>query len=225
MKASKNFKILGAFFVTKRIGRIVIINIGQKIRKSNMIFLMLIDTEEDKRKFVILYEKYRNLMMRVAYDVLHDRYLAEDAVHSAFVKIAKSMEKIGEVDALETKRYLITITKNATIDIYRKRSTQMKREIYVDELTESEQPLTYMETDIDNRILDILKNLPVKYRDVFLLKYSSHMDNKEIAKLLRISEGNVRQRLARGKEMIQKAINNLEDGADETSGSNGPVVI
>ena len=190
-----------------------------------MIFLMLIDTEEDKRKFVILYEKYRNLMMKVAFNVLQDRYLAEDAVHSAFVKLAKSMEKIGEVDALETKRYLITITKNATIDIYRKRRTQMKREIYVDELAESEQPLTYMETDMDNRILDVLKNLPVKYRDVFLLKYSSHMENKEIAQVLRISEGNVRQRLARGKEMIQKAINSLEDGADETSGSNGPVVI
>lgn len=190
-----------------------------------MIFLMLIDTEEDKRKFVILYEKYRNLMMKVAYDVLHDKYLAEDSVHSAFVKVAKSMEKIGEVDSLETKRYLITITKNATIDIYRKRSTQMKKEIYVDELAESEQPLTYMETDIDNRILDILKNLPVKYRDVFLLKYSSHMENKEIAQVLRITEGNVRQRLARGKEMIQKAINSLEDGTDETSRSNGPVVI
>ena len=101
----------------------------------------------------------------------------------------------------------------------------MKREIYVDELAESEQPLTYMETDMDNRILDVLKNLPVKYRDVFLLKYSSHMENKEIAQVLRITEGNVRQRLARGKEMIQKAINSLEDGVDETSGSNGPVVI
>ncbi len=190
-----------------------------------MLFLMLVDTEEDKRKFVILYEKYRNLMMKVAYDVLKDEYLAEDAVHSAFVKLAKSMEKIGEVDALETKRYLITITKNATIDMYRKRSTQMKKEIHVDELAESEQPLTYMESDLDNQILDILKNLPVKYRDVFLLKYSSHMDNKEIAQMLRITEGNVRQRLARGKEMIQKEINSLEDGADEASGSNGPAVI
>ena len=116
------------------------------------------------------------------------------------------MEKIGE-----TKRYLITITKNSTIDIYRKRSSWMKREFFVDELSESDVPLTFLETETDNRVLDILKDLPVKYRDVFLLKYSSKLENSEIAELLRISEGTVRQRLCRGKTMIQQAINKLED--------------
>lgn len=186
-----------------------------------MIYLMMIDTEEDKRKFVILYEKYRYLMIKVAYDVLHDNYLAEDAVHEAFLKVSHNMDKIASMDALETKRYLITVTKNATIDIYRKRSTRMKREILLDELGENETPLTYIETDVDNRVLDILRNLPVKYRDVFLLKYSSKMENREIAELLRISEGNVRQRLSRGKEMIQEAINNLEDIVNGTCESNG----
>lgn len=96
----------------------------------------------------------------------------------------------------------------------------MKREIFVDELSESELPLTYVETDMDNRVLDILKNLPVKYRDVFLLKYSSELDNDEIADLLKISEGTLRQRLTRGKKMIQEAIDNLEDRMDGTCESN-----
>ncbi len=186
-----------------------------------MIYLMMIDAEEDKRKFVILYEKYRYLMFKVAHDVLQDTFLAEDAVHEAFVKVTQNMEKIGDVNAQETKRYLITITKNSTIDIYRKRKNQMQREIYVDELGEEEVPLTYLETDMDNRILDILKNLPVKYRDVFLLKYANGLDNQEIAELLRITEGNVRQRLSRGKEKIQEAINRLEDEENGTHESNG----
>jgi RNA polymerase sigma-70 factor (ECF subfamily) len=181
---------------------------------------MMMDAEEDKRKFVILYEKYRYLMLRVAHDVLGDYYLAEDAVHEAFIKVALNMGKVDDVNAQETKRYLITITKNATIDIYRKRRSQMKREILVDELSENEVPLTYMETDVDNRVLDILKNLPVKYRDVFLLKYASKLDNDEIADILKISEGALRQRLARGKEMIQEAVNRLEDQTDGTCGSN-----
>lgn len=173
-------------------------------------YLMMIDTEEDKRKFVILYEKYRYLMMKIAYDVLGDNYLAEDAVHETFIKIAKNMSKIGDVNAQETKRYLITVTKNASIDFYRKRGTQMKREVFTDELKENEVPSIYIETDMDNAILDILKKLPEKYRDVFLLKYSSRLDNSEIADILGISEGNVRQRLLRGKEMVQEAVNNLE---------------
>ena len=71
------------------------------------------------------------------------------------------MEKIGEIDATATKRYLLTITKNATIDIYRKRNHQFQREIYVDELEECNVPVTYAETDVDDGILDILRRLPV----------------------------------------------------------------
>ena len=71
--------------------------------------------------------------------------------------------------------------------------------------------MTYMETDVDGQILDILSRLPVKYRDVFLLKYSSEMNNREIAKILDISEGTIRQRLARGKIIIQEEINRIEE--------------
>lgn len=179
-----------------------------------MIYFMMIDSEEDKSKFVVLYEKYRYLVMKVAHDVLGDNYLAEDAAHEVFIKVAKNMGKIGDAGSQETKRYLITIAKNSAIDIYRKRHIQMKKEIFVDELGEEEVPLTYMETDMDNHVLDILKNLPPNYRDVFLLKYSSRLENSEIAELLAISEANVRKRLSRGKEMIREAIDNMEDRAN-----------
>ena len=153
-------------------------------------------------------------MMKVALNVLKDTFLAEDAVHESFIKIAKNMEKIREIDATVTKRYLLTITKNATIDIYRKRNHQFQREIYVDELEECNVPVTYAE------ILDILRCLPVKYRDVFLLKYSGNMDNDEIAKVLNITEGTIRQRLSRGKIMIQEALNKREEN-NEIHGNNG----
>ena len=180
---------------------------------------MMIDTEEDKRKFVVIYETYRYLMMKVALNILKDTFLAEDAVHEAFIKVAKNMENIGEIDATETKRYLLTITKNATIDIYRKRKRQFQTELCVDELEGCDVPLTYADTDVEDGILDILKDLPVKYRDVFLLKYSNNLDNGEIAKLLNITEGNVRQRLSRGKTMIQQALNKQEE-SNEAHGNN-----
>ena len=93
-----------------------------------MIILMMIDTPEEKRKFTVLYEKYKFLMQKIAMDVLQDPYLAEDAVHNAFINLAKNIDNVGETDSTPTKRYLITITKNAAIDIYRKRKRQMSRE-------------------------------------------------------------------------------------------------
>lgn len=181
-----------------------------------MIYLMMIDGWQDKRKFEVVYEQYRYLMMKVAYDVLHDSYLAEDAVHEAFIKVAKNMDKIGEADSVVTKRYLIVITKNTAIDIYRVRKKRMMEEIYADELGDNCVPLSYMESDMENEVLEVLKNLPVKYRDVFLLRYSSQMSYEEIAEILNIPEGTIRQRIARGKNLIQKEIEKLEvmgDGA------------
>lgn len=180
-----------------------------------MIFLLMIDTPEDKGKFACLYEKYKYLMWKIAMDVLNDRFSAEDAVHNAFINLAMHMEDIGEPDSLKTKRYLITVAKNAAIDIYRKKSRRMKREIYIDELGEEDLPIAYMETDSDNDVLDILKNLPIKYRDVFLLKYSAHLENSEIARLCGIQEGTVRQRIARGKLLIESEIQKLEEVGHE----------
>ena len=83
--------------------------------------------------------------------------------------------------------------------------------MFVDELGENQLPVTYMHTDLENDLLDILKDLPPKYRDIFLLKYSSHMSNSEIAQLLEIREGTVRQRIFRGKQLIEDALKKLEE--------------
>ncbi len=180
-----------------------------------MIFLLMIDTPEDKRKFVILYEKYRYLMQKIAVDVLHDPFLAEDAVHNAFLKLIIHMDDIGEPDSLQTKRYLITVVKNTAVDLYRKKNIRIQREVYMDELREEDMPVSYMETDLENDVLDILKNLPVKYRDILLLKYSSHLENNEIARLCGIQEGTVRQRISRGKLLIESELQKLEDDGHE----------
>ena len=97
----------------------------------------------------------------------------------------------------------------------------MKREIFVDELGKTGEPVSYMETDTDNSVLEVLKNLPVMYRDVFLLKYSSRLENKEIARMLRISEANVRKRIERGKAVVQDMLDGLEENGNGAYKCNG----
>ena len=177
-----------------------------------MIILMMVDTPEQKRKFAELYERYRYLMFKIAVDILHEHHLAEDALQEAFVRVAKHMECIGQLEETATKRYLITITKNAAIDLYRKQNNLRSREIYVDELADNQMPLDYMEPEADSEALDILKNLPPKDRDVFLLKYSAHQSNQQIAKACGIREGTVRQRLARGRQLIAEELEKIKKG-------------
>lgn len=81
------------FYVFVTIGTGTFVMTHRKAWEQQMIYLMMIDAEEDKQKFAILYETYRHLMMKVALNVLKDTFLAEDAVHESFIKIAKNMEK------------------------------------------------------------------------------------------------------------------------------------
>lgn len=176
-----------------------------------MSFLMTMDGYNHESELLIeqLYNQYKYLMFKVAKDILKDEHLAEDALHEAFIKIAYNLDKIDDLMSNKTKRYLITITKNAALDIYRKR--KVRREMYYDEV-EDEIAMTYEceDTDIDNRVLNILMNLPVKYRDIFLLKFSSGYSIQEISKILNIPEGTIRQRIVRGKKKIEDMLINME---------------
>lgn len=176
-----------------------------------MFYLLLIDAEPDKRKFVIIHEKYRHLMLKVAFDVLEDFHEAEDAVQESFIKVTKNMNRIGEVHSDRTKRFLITVTKRTAIDMLRRKSARGRYETYVDEMEDVKVPVVYQETDIDSEQLDVLKNLSPKYRDVFTLKYAYCYDNKDIARILGITEVTIRQRIARGKVKIQEALDSLEE--------------
>jgi len=49
-------------------------------------YLSVIDTEEDKTKFELIYEQYGKLMFYIANQILKDQFLAEDAVHLFYAK-------------------------------------------------------------------------------------------------------------------------------------------
>ena len=55
--------------------------------------LLLIDSEEDQRKFEELYHRYKQLMFHVSRDYFHTESAVEDAVQEAFIRIIKNFSK------------------------------------------------------------------------------------------------------------------------------------
>ena len=86
-----------------------------------LIYLQMIESEEDKSKFEAIYNKYRQLMFVAANRILKNQYDAEDAVHQAFVSIIDNLSKVKEVNCPETRSYVVIITENKAIDIIRSR--------------------------------------------------------------------------------------------------------
>lgn len=87
-----------------------------------MMYLSVLETPEEQSKFEELYNQYRKLMYLCAKEILKDDALAEDAVQDAFLKIIYNFHKIGEVNCnrTRTKRFVVIVVENISIDIYRK---------------------------------------------------------------------------------------------------------
>ena len=71
------------------------------------------------------YELYEQKMYRVAYNILHDAYAAEDAVQDAFVKLMRSQVLFEDPTSDDCKKDLITVIKTASYDIYNRRAREI----------------------------------------------------------------------------------------------------
>lgn len=172
------------------------------------VHLTMLDGEEDKDKFELLYITYRKLMFYVANCILNDEWLAEDAVHQTFLKILENLDKVGKVSCHKTKSYIVTMVRNNAINLYnqRKRCTTIPLEDV--EYCITTKPINVTE-DLDHLAKAALK-LPVIYKDVLILKYVQEFSNEEIAKMLNISEATVRKRLERAKHRFKEILEREE---------------
>ena len=147
------------------------------------LYLGLIETEEEKNRFEELYNKYRKLMKYTAINILKDEYLAEDAVHNAFLKIIDHLDKIEDISCHKTVSFIVIITRNTSLDMYSKRKRQST--LNIDDLNDSRQvseelDLSKLDMEI---IVSSIENLSQIHKDVLLLKYFHERSDKEICEI------------------------------------------
>lgn len=168
----------------------------------------MIEDEKSRSKLELLYNNYKYTMLYVAKSILKDQYLAEDAVHKAFIKIIDNLHKIDDPICNKIKSFLVIIVRNVAVDMYnhiKKQNIVTFDETYIIKEDTDSSPLELIisEESIENMVENINK-LDVKYSDVILLKYFYEYSEIEIARLLDISHENVRVRLHRGRKMIKE---------------------
>lgn len=164
-----------------------------------MLYTGMIDTPKEKSRFEKIYLAHRQAMYYAAFRILQDAHEAEDAVHQAFLRILPGLEKINEKDCHKTRAYLVIITENAAIDIYRKR----RKHISLEDLENMIPSYPGEEAEEKDAILQAIRKLPVPYAVVLKLRYAHGHSVGEIAAELDISEENVRQRISRAKTRLQ----------------------
>lgn len=175
-----------------------------------MIYLSMIDTEEDKNIFMELHDEYSGIMYRKAYSILKDSHLAEDAVQESFIRILKNFDKVIKKKCPQTRNYFVKIGKRVSFDIYRKRKKQQTLSFdelegrMIDEFTNIEDML------VGKEIETYLLQLPKSYYIILSLKYTDGYTYKEIASILDITEENVKKRLMRARNKLREILTEQE---------------
>ncbi len=174
-----------------------------------IILLNMIDSEEDLSKFHRLYNRYKNTMYSVAYDICKNRQDAEDIVEESLIKMIGILYKIAEdeIHTARCKNLIITVTKNAAIDFVRKRENEPIPFECVDGYQESRNVEDlYIDTENYQELIACISQLDEKYKDILRLKILYELNSKEIASILNISEINVNMRFMRAKKLLKEKL-------------------
>ena len=81
------------------------------------LFLNLLDTQNEKNKFIKLYDTYSDLLYWIALKKTSCIEDAEECVQETFLYVAKHFDKIGEINSKKTKIYLSTIITGFAIQL------------------------------------------------------------------------------------------------------------
>ena len=168
-----------------------------------LIYLQMIETPEERSRFEQIYMTYKSLMFHVARKILHNDHDAEDAVHDAFVYLAKNISKISDPDCPKTKAYIVTIIESRAIDIYRS-----KARTSTVPLSEEIEGVS-IDYDGTDELSRCMSKLPARYREFLLLKYSYGYTNRELAKFFGLSMDAIYKLDQRAKEKLKRLC--LED--------------
>lgn len=135
---------------------------------------------------------------------------AEDILQDSFLTIFKKIDTYKNKGSFEG--WLKRITINTALQKYREKTTlEIVEEVPDEEDQENEQAENLKDAALDvDVLLNLIQQLPDKYRLVFNLYVLDNYSHKEIAELLNISEGTSKSNLSRARAILKQKVVNYQ---------------
>ncbi len=170
------------------------------------ICLAMLSDDMEQVYFQKLYSEYETMMYQVARSVLRDPSFVEDAVQESWLRVATAFYKIWNLEWDSVKGYLVILVKNVCVDMNRREPPQ-------EELPEDwDIPLWSGQGNVLDRIVELIRAMPVQYREILERKYVLGYSNREIGRSLGLKESTVATRAMRGRMMLADSLQ--EEGFD-----------
>lgn len=156
-------------------------------------YLARLDDPKDKNTFQAFYMDHRQLMYRVAFKILGDRHLAEDAVQEAFLSILPQAQKLRGMGNGQKEGFAVVVARNKAVDLLRKKNR-------VSSWEDLDENALAVEMEIDDSG-HIFGQLPFRYAQVMKLVGLGFRPG-EIAQITETDVRTIYQQIARSKKLL-----------------------
>jgi RNA polymerase sigma-70 factor (ECF subfamily) len=153
---------------------------------------------------------------------------AADAVHDAYLRAARGAETYAGGNA---RAWWLAIVRNCCLARLAGRGKE-RRNVAIDNAEDNVHQLlphsdaAEVEDRLDaaqrrERITRSLRDLPLDFRETLILREIEELSYREIADVLQVPIGTVMSRLARGRALLQKALNAAPEWRNTKEGKHG----
>ena len=146
----------------------------------------------------ILIEKYKDNVFAAAFNVCKNAADADDVVQETLIQYHTANKQFESEQ--HSRAWLMRVAINKAINLTHSfwRRHHVPLEDYMEHLV--------FKTQEDSSLFEEVMRLPEKYRIVIHLFYYEDYTIREIAQITRVTKGNVKVRLTRGRKLLKNAL-------------------
>lgn len=171
----------------------------------------------DRNAFGRIVERYQRLLCSLAYSATGQLSQSEDLAQDAFVDAWRQLRDLREPEKLRS--WLCGILRFKVSRLRRSDGREPVRQAGTLELSEelvsNEEPAANLAIQKEEQAImwSALERVPESYREPLVLYYREHRSVEHVAAALDLTEDAVKQRLARGRRILQEQVLAFVEGA------------
>lgn len=160
--------------------------------------------QNDQSAFEAILRRHGSLVLRICRRVLDDPHDAEDAFQATFMLLAQKAVSIRKKDSLAS--WLHGVAYRMATNARRAASRRRRHEREVGPVVPPNPAWQAAWREVQSILDEELQALPEAYREPLIRCSLEHKGCAEVARELRLEERTVRQRLSRGRKLLEKRL-------------------
>ena len=162
--------------------------------------------QSDGKAFRELYNRYWSLLVNTAHKKLHSKEKGEDIVQNIFIDLYNRRTAIELTTSL--KAYLHQALRFKVLNEYRSESIRIRyqQHFFFNNDCKIDFAIPLERKELEASIHAILRELPGKCRQVFLLSRRENLSNKDISMVLNITVSTVEKHISRALHTLRNRI-------------------